>query len=108
MGFQRLEREFLAAQRQIDSTLSELHDERNMLEEKVNERTIKLRRVNEIGRTVTSILDPDELLARASYLIGMSSNVTTQRSSFWTSPVNGRTLKPLVTQERFYARTGTG
>ncbi|MBP6177397.1 MAG: GAF domain-containing protein [Anaerolineales bacterium] len=70
LGFQRLEKEFLTAQKQIDSTLSELHDERNMLEEKVNERTLKLRRVNEIGRTVTSILDPDELLARAVQLIG--------------------------------------
>lgn len=69
-GFQRLENEFLDAQRQIDINLSVLQDERNSLEDKVNERTIKLKRVNEIGRTVTSILDPDELLARASYLIG--------------------------------------
>ncbi len=34
------------------------------------ERTTKLRRVNEIGRSITSILDPDELLARAARLIG--------------------------------------
>ena len=69
-GFQRLETEFLEAQKQIDITLNTLQDERNTLEDKVKERTIKLKRVNEIGRAVTSILDPDELLARAAHLIG--------------------------------------
>lgn len=70
LGFQRLEKEFLEAQKQIDVTLTSLQDERTNLEEKVQERTIKLKRVNEIGRTVTSFLDPDELLAHAARLIG--------------------------------------
>jgi GAF domain-containing protein len=70
LGFQRLEKEFFEAQKQIDITLTELNDERNRLEDRVNERTLKLRRVNEIGRAVTSTLDPDELLVRAVHLIG--------------------------------------
>jgi GAF domain-containing protein len=70
LGFQRLEAAFLEAQIQIDTTLTTLKDERNNLENKVVERTQQLRRVNNIGRAVTAILDPDELLARAVYLIG--------------------------------------
>ncbi len=70
MGFQRLESEFLEAQKKVDKTLAELDEERANLEERVLERTIKLRRVNEIGRVITSILDPDELLSRAAHLIG--------------------------------------
>lgn len=71
LGFQRLETEFLEAQKQVDITLTTLQDERNGLEDKVNERTLKLKRVNEIGRSMmTSILDPGELLARAVHLIG--------------------------------------
>ncbi len=69
LGFQRLENEFLDAQIQVDTTLSQLQEERAKLEDKVDERTIKLRRVNEIGRLITSILDPDELLTRATRLI---------------------------------------
>ncbi|MDD2921266.1 MAG: GAF domain-containing protein [Anaerolineales bacterium] len=68
LGFQRLEKEILNAQKKIDATLSDLQDERAKLEEKVLERTVKLKRVNEIGRAITSILDPDELLSHA---IGM-------------------------------------
>jgi GAF domain-containing protein len=70
MGFQRLEAEFLDAQKQIDNTLSQLTDERNNLEDKVLDRTSQLRRVNEIGRAVTAILDPDELLTAAVQQIG--------------------------------------
>ena len=69
IGFQRLEKQFLEAQVQIDTTLNALKDERNNLENKVSDRTRQLRKVNEIGRTVTSILDPDELLLRAARLI---------------------------------------
>jgi GAF domain-containing protein len=69
LGFQRLEREFLDTQKKVDDTLHQLQEERAKLEEKVQERTVKLRRFNEIGRTITAILDPDELLARATNLI---------------------------------------
>jgi GAF domain-containing protein len=70
LGFQWLEREFLEAQTRVDNTVKELEVEREKLEEKVLERTIKLRRVNEIGRTIAAVLEPSELLARAMHLIG--------------------------------------
>ena len=70
LGFQRLEATFLEAQIQIDTTLTTLKDERNNLENTVIERTNQMRKVNKIGRAITAILDPDELLARAVYLIG--------------------------------------
>lgn len=70
LGFQRLEKEFFESQKTVDTTVAELKEERLKLEDRVLERTIKLRRVNEIGRSITSILDPDELLARAARLIG--------------------------------------
>ena len=69
LGFQRLEKAFLEAQIQIDANLNTIKDERNNLEKKVLERTQQLHRVNEIGRTITSVLNPDELLARAAHLI---------------------------------------
>ena len=70
MGFKRLESEFIEVRQEIEDTLKTLEMERDGLESKVNARTIKLKRVNEIGRAVTSILDPDELIARAVHLIG--------------------------------------
>ncbi|GAB4541080.1 MAG: hypothetical protein Fur002_08890 [Anaerolineales bacterium] len=70
IGFRRLEREFFNAQKQVESLLNELAQERENLEEKVLERTIKLRRVNEIGRAITATLDPDEALTRAAQLVG--------------------------------------
>lgn len=69
IGFQRLEKQFLEAQIQIDTSVNALKDERNNLENKVSERTLQLRRVNQIGRAITSILDPDELLSKAAHLI---------------------------------------
>lgn len=70
LGLQRLEKAFLETQIQIDTNLNTIKDERNNLEKKVLERTQQLHRVNEIGRTITAVLDPDELLARAAQLIG--------------------------------------
>jgi GAF domain-containing protein len=70
LGFQRLEIAFLEAQKQIDANLNTIKDERNNLEKKVAERTQQLRKVNEIGRTITKVLNPDELLRRAAQLIG--------------------------------------
>jgi len=69
LGFQRLELEFTEAQKQIDATLNTLKVERDNLENKVEERTQQLRKINEIGRFVAAILDPDELLPRALELI---------------------------------------
>jgi GAF domain-containing protein len=70
LGFQRLENETRDTQKRIDTTLTDLRNERNNLDNRVRSRTRQLRKVNEIGQAVTSILDPDELLARAAFLIG--------------------------------------
>ena len=69
LGFRSLEREFFEAQKQIDTTLNTLKDERNNLENKVQERTYQLRKINEIGRNVIEILDPEQLFSRASKFI---------------------------------------
>jgi GAF domain-containing protein len=70
LGFQRLENETLETQKRIDTTLNDLRNERNNLDNRVRSRTRQLRKVNEIGQAVTAILDPDELLARAAFMIG--------------------------------------
>jgi GAF domain-containing protein len=69
-GFYQLEKAFDQSQRETQTALNALTDERNNLEKRVAERTRKLRRVNEIGRAVTSILNPEELLRRAAFMIG--------------------------------------
>ncbi|MBL8051341.1 MAG: hypothetical protein JNM46_08975, partial [Anaerolineales bacterium] len=69
LGFRSLEREFFEAQKQIDSTLNALKEERNNLEERVQERTYQLKKINEIGRNVSEILDADQLFKRASKFI---------------------------------------
>lgn len=69
LGFRRLEREFFEAQKQIETTLNTLKEERNNLENKVQERTYQLRKINEIGRTVIEILEPEQLFSRASKFI---------------------------------------
>jgi GAF domain-containing protein len=69
LGFQRLENEFLTAQKQVDISFDSLSEERKNLENKVYERTLQLRKVNEIGRTINVILDPNELLPRAANII---------------------------------------
>ena len=62
IGFQQLEREFARAQTQISSSLFALREERNNLEGKVQERTVQLRRINEVERAVAAILDINEIL----------------------------------------------
>ena len=69
LGFRLLEREFFEAQKQIHSALSTLEEERNNLENIVTVRTSQLDKINQIERAITSILDPNELLARAAHLI---------------------------------------
>jgi len=69
IGFQQLEKEFTDAQSQLSSTLSTLQKERNNLENRVQERTIQLRRINEVERAVAAILDIDEILPLAAKFI---------------------------------------
>jgi GAF domain-containing protein len=74
MGFRQLEAEFIQARDQVDASMRNLREERNNLEKIVQDRTGQLKRLNDIGRSVTSILDPDELLASAVFLIGNEFN----------------------------------
>jgi len=69
LGFQRLEKEFIEAQIKIDSSLKNLQEEHSLMEQKVQERTSQLQKVNEIGRAITSILDPDELFPQTAQLM---------------------------------------
>jgi len=88
VGFQRLEKEFTGAQKQIDVTLSALKSERNNLEINVEERTQQLRKINEIGRFVSGILDPDELLPSALHRIETEFNF--YYSAFFLINVSGQ------------------
>ncbi|MBM3124600.1 MAG: GAF domain-containing protein [Chloroflexi bacterium] len=74
MGFRQLEAEFIQARDHVDASMRNLREERINLDKIVQERTGQLKRLNDIGRSVTSILDPDELLASAVFLIGNEFN----------------------------------
>ncbi len=63
IGFQQLEREFTQAQGQVATSLSALREERNNLETRVQERTVQLRRINEVGRAVAAILELNEIIS---------------------------------------------
>lgn len=65
IGFQELEREFTLAQAQISSTLTTLSEERNNLENRVAERTVQFRRINEVGRAVAAVIDILEIIPRS-------------------------------------------
>lgn len=69
IGFRQLEKEFSDAQNQISSTLAALREERNNLENRVQERTVQLRRINEVERAVAAILDINEILPLAAKFI---------------------------------------
>ena len=69
IGFGQLEKEFAGAQAKITSTLDELREERNNLDNRVQERTNQLRRINEVGRAVAAILDINEILPLAAKYI---------------------------------------
>ena len=73
-GFIRLENESLQSQTEIDNYVEALQNERTNLEQKVQDRTSALRKINEIGRAVNSILDPRDLLPRAAQLIQREFN----------------------------------
>lgn len=68
-GFRQLESEFSLAQTRISQTLSALRDERNSLESRVEERTLQLRRINEVERAVAAVLDLNEILPLAAKYI---------------------------------------
>ena len=69
LGLRQLQIEFLDAQHRTAQTLDELGSERTSLEQRVSERTIQLRTVNEVGRAISAILDPDTLVSQLVNLI---------------------------------------
>lgn len=69
LGLRRLQIEFVDAQKKSANALRDLEIERGSLEERIAERTVQLRAVNEVGQVASSILDPDELSVRAVNLI---------------------------------------
>jgi GAF domain-containing protein len=70
LGLRQLQVEFIDAQIRINQMLDAIKGERDNLEGYVSERTRQLKKVNEIGRNVSSTLDLEELLARVVHLIG--------------------------------------
>lgn len=86
-GFYRLEEEFTKAQRQVDATLNTLKEERFTLEQKVQERTSQLRKINEIEQAVSSILTLEDLFPQAARLV--ESNFQCYYTAFYLLDSSG-------------------
>ena len=69
VGFQHLDVEFLVAQKKREEAAHELENQNIHLEDRVAERTLQLKAVNEVGRAASSVLDPDELINQVANLI---------------------------------------
>jgi GAF domain-containing protein len=69
LGLRQLQIEFIEAQRKSASSVHEVEAERAKLEERIKERTLQLKAVNEVGQAANAILDPEELAERAVNLI---------------------------------------
>ncbi len=69
VGFQLLDAEYLKAQTKTEEATAELEDQKANLENRVAERTLQFKAVNEVGRVVSSVLDTEELISRVVNLI---------------------------------------
>ena len=69
VGLRQLQMEFLGAQKETAKAVQELESERGSLEERVQERTLQLKAVNEVGRVASAILNPQELVSQVVHLI---------------------------------------
>ncbi len=69
LGLRQLQIEFLEAQKKSAVALRDLEVERGSLEKRVEERTVQLRAVNEVGQVANAILNPEELSVRVVNLI---------------------------------------
>lgn len=69
LGFRQFERELGRAQERISHAVSQLAAERSSLEQRVESRTVQLRAINAVGMEASSILDPNELIARIVNII---------------------------------------
>lgn len=69
LGLRQLQIEFLDAQKRTANVLDQLEKERGSLEERVQDRTLQLTAVNEVGRAASAILNTEELITRVVNLI---------------------------------------
>jgi GAF domain-containing protein len=69
LGLWQLQKEFLAAQARSTEMLHTLTQERELLEKRVEARTVQLTAVNAVGSVASSILNPEELAGRVANLI---------------------------------------
>ena len=69
VGFQQLDAEYLKAHKMTEEATHELENQKTGLEDRVAERTLQLKAVNEVGRVASSVLEPDELVSRVVNLI---------------------------------------
>jgi GAF domain-containing protein len=69
LGLRQLRLEFLDAQGQTAGAMKQIENERTLLEQRVSERTVQLRTVNDVGRAISAILDPDALVSQVVNLI---------------------------------------
>lgn len=68
-GFRQLENQFSETQKNADVILKTLEEQSTTLERRVEERTVQLRRINEVGRAVSAILDVNDILPFAAKFI---------------------------------------
>ncbi|HUH97999.1 MAG TPA: GAF domain-containing protein, partial [Anaerolineales bacterium] len=69
VGLQLLEAEYLKAEKKMAEMTGELENQKNVLEDKVAERTLQFKAVNEVGRVASSVLDTNELISQVVNLI---------------------------------------
>ncbi|MGA7194824.1 MAG: GAF domain-containing protein [Anaerolineales bacterium] len=69
VGFRQLDAEYAKAQKTTEEATQELENEKAGLEDRVAERTLQFKAVNEVGRVASSVLDPNELINRLVNII---------------------------------------
>ncbi|HUI90480.1 MAG TPA: GAF domain-containing protein [Anaerolineales bacterium] len=69
VGFRQLDIEYMKAQGRTAQSARELENQRRALEDRVAERTLQFKAVNEVGRVASSVLDPNELINKVVNLI---------------------------------------
>ena len=69
VGFQLLDAEYLKSEKKTEEAKGELENQTTVLEDRVAERTLQFKAVNEVGRVASSVLDPNELISQVVNLI---------------------------------------
>ena len=69
VSFQQLNSEYIKAYRITEQATRELENQKAILEDRVTERTLQFKAVNEVGRASSAVLDPNELINQVANLI---------------------------------------